>query len=56
MDNLLALNDFFVSASDSVEYLAARRRSVSTPMWLIPVGMVGGVAYRYRDKIKNLFK
>ncbi|WP_169918176.1 hypothetical protein [Rhodococcus zopfii] len=56
MDNLLAVNDFLISASDSVEYLAAGRRSSSVPVWLIPVGIAGGVAYRYRDKIKNLFK
>ncbi len=53
MDNLLAVNDFLISASDSVEYLAAGRRSSSVPVWLIPVGIAGGVAYRYRDKIKK---
>ncbi|MBH0118902.1 hypothetical protein I0Q12_04910 [Rhodococcus sp. CX] len=56
MSNLQLLSDLLAASPDSVDYVAARTRTVSGPVWVIPIAIVGGAAYRYRNKIKDLFK
>lgn len=56
MNSALALHDFYISSVDSVDYLArGGTRTVGGPIWLIAVAVIGGVAWRFRDKIRNLF-
>lgn len=54
---MLALHDFATSAGDSVEILARRRSSGgSAPIWLIIIAVAGGLGWRFRAKIAELFK
>ncbi|MFZ2528510.1 MAG: hypothetical protein WAX14_12775 [Rhodococcus sp. (in: high G+C Gram-positive bacteria)] len=53
MNSFPILNDVLAASPD---YVAARVRTSSGPVWAIPVAVVGGLAYRYRGKIKDLFK